>query len=162
MLDRALSDYGGEMSASEVVALYDATRFGTGGDGALFASTRFAFQNTDLERGQMVRYTDVVGVSDKRRLLGGRYVELEVNRGRATVSIRIDFSARPDASRYVARFLHEAMLYEPSHDVGVASTDWRRVRAALRELVEEGALSREDFEKLIERGGSKAGDDPTG
>ncbi|HEX7070309.1 MAG TPA: hypothetical protein VF190_05870 [Rhodothermales bacterium] len=152
MLQRALSDYGGDLSAAEVIALYDATRFGTGGDGALFAGSRFAFQNTDLERGQVIRYTDVVGVRDKRRLLGGRYVEVDVNRGRATISLRIDFSARPGASRYVARFLHEAMLIEPGATPVSGGTDWKRVRSSLDRLMEEGSLSEDDYARILALG----------
>lgn len=149
MLDRAIADYGSGISAGEVLALYDATRLGTGGDGALFAADRFLFQNNNLERGQTVRYSDLVGVRSHRRLLGGRYVEIEVNRGRATVQLRVDFSARADAAGYVARFLNEAMLHEPSDLPTDQETDWHAVEVALRELEQTGQLSSRDLERLL-------------
>ena len=156
MLERALADYGGGLQASEVLALYDATRLGTGGDGALFAAHQFAFQNTNLERGQTIRYADVVGVQARRRFLGGQYVEIQVNRGRATIPLRIDFSGKPDAAGYVVRFLHEAMLYEPPADApGV--TQWSAVESALRILVSEGRLTTEDMERILEIGRKDSG-----
>lgn len=156
MLDRALSDYGGSLQRDDVLVLYDATRLGTGGDGALFAAHHFAFQNTNLERGQTVKYSDIVGVQSRRRFLGGRYIEVQVNRGRATVPLRIDFSARPEAADYVTRFLREAMLYEPPGDApGV--TEWKAVESALRILVSEGRLTTEDMEQMLDIGRRKGG-----
>ena len=148
MLERAVSDYGSTFETRDVLALYDATRLGSGGDGALFGSDRFAFQNSNLQRGQIIRYTDVVGVRSRRRLLGGRYVEIDVNRGRATVPVRLDFAARPEAARYVARLLNEAMLHEPGR-TGGTDTDWPRVEAALEQLVRDGRLSELDRQRML-------------
>lgn len=148
MLERARAGYGGGVNASEVLALYDATRLGSGGDGALFMVDRFVFQNNNLERPQTVRYGDVVGVRTRRRLLGGRFVEIEVNRGRATVPFRIDFSGKPDAAQFVGRLLSEVMLHEPRM-AGGGETDWAAVEAELARLVEEGTLAEADRRRMI-------------
>lgn len=111
-LRNALQDYAHEMDAGEVLALYDATLRGSGKDGAVFAADRFVFQNTDLQAPQTVRYADLVGVEAKRKWMGigGRKLELKVNRGRATFDLSMDFSGQPDAAEYVAAFLDKALL----------------------------------------------------
>src|SRR5690606_16335246 len=107
----ALSDYARSMQPDEVVALYDGTLIGNARDGAVFAGDRSAFQNSKLDPVQEVRYSDLIIVENKRKLLGGRKVRIDVNRGRATVTLTMDFSGKPDAAEYVARFLNEAMLH---------------------------------------------------
>ena len=109
-LHNAIEDYARKMRRSEVVVLYDATRMGSGKDGALFATDRFIFQNTNLEPAHEVKYTDLVGVELKKKLMGGSKIMLQINRGRATIDLEMDFSARGKAAPYVARFLEDAMI----------------------------------------------------
>ena len=103
-LSAALGDYATNVQADEVIALYDATRLGSGKDGALFLVDRLVFQNNNLQTPRAIRYDDIVRVDAKRKLLGGRKVEIDVNQGRATVTESIDFSGRPGAAEYVERF----------------------------------------------------------
>jgi len=155
----ALSDYGDGMAPDDVVALYDATLTGNAKDGALFAADRMIFQNTDLEAAQTVRYRDLVGVASKRRLLGGRKVVLDVNRGRATFQLTMDFSGSGEAAQYVARFLEEAMHRSARADMAraepdapadePATTDVDAVRTALDELRADGQLTEEDYHRLL-------------
>ena len=109
-LTNALEDYAHTVSADEVVALYDATIFGSAKDGAVLTEERIVFQNTDLHPAQEMRYEDIVNVSSKKRLLGGNKVMVDHNEGHATVTHTIDFSGKGEAAQYVARFLHEAMI----------------------------------------------------
>ncbi len=147
----ALADYAHGVAPHEVLALYDATWMGTGRDGAVFLRDRFIFQNMDLEPPQTVLYEDLVGVELKRRLLGGRRIELQVNRGRATFTLSMDFSGKPRAAPYVARFLQEAMLRTPmAHDPSNARTDHAAVQAALAQLRAQGKLSTRDYHRLLE------------
>lgn len=151
-VEAAIRDYGQGVSPDEVVALYDATRLGTARDGALFCADRFVFQNNDLEATQVVRYGDIVRVSTHRKLLGGRKIEMDVNRGRATVGLVLDFSARGGAAEYVARLFHEAILREdldaPAPEGGTR-TDAQAVRRALDALHARGKLSGEDREAML-------------
>jgi len=152
----ARSDYAGDVAPDEVLALYDATLSGTGGDGAVFAPDRFVFQNNDFQSVQTVRYQDLVGVEVWSRWfgLGGKRVTLKVNRGRATFDLSMDFSGAPDAAEYVADFLHAAMLKDV--DFGAAEgestneTDVEAVRRALDRLREQGKLTASDRERLLD------------
>jgi hypothetical protein len=154
----ALRDYAPMMAAEDVLALYDATLLGNGKDGAVFAADRFVFQNNNLEAAQEVWYRDLVGVEAKRKLLGGRVVQVEVNRGRATFTLGIDFSGKPEAAGYVARFLHEAMVHGAAGEMdteappapAAPATDVAAVRAALDGLRRQGLLTEEDFQRLLE------------
>ncbi|GIV58298.1 MAG: hypothetical protein KatS3mg042_1211 [Rhodothermaceae bacterium] len=159
-LANALRDYAKTVRAEEVLALYDATLMGSARDGAVFTADRFVFQNNNLEEPQEIRYEDLVRVTTTKKFLGGRKVEIDVNRGRATVTLEIDFSGKPEAAGYVARFLNEAMLRgvmetreaggedaTPFPRPGV-QTDLEAVRAALDELHEQELLSAEDWHKL--------------
>lgn len=156
----ALSDYGDGMEPDEVMALYDATLTGNAKDGALLAADRMTFQNTDLEAAQTVRYRDLVGVTSKRRLLGGRKVVLDVNRGRATFQLTVDFSGSGEAAQYVTRFLEEAMHRSARADMASAApdaegdepgaTDVEAVRAALDELRAAGQLAEADYHRLLQ------------
>lgn len=148
-LERALKSYGEGVPRDDVVALYDATRLGTGGDGALFTSDRLAFQNNNLQARQVIAYRDIVGVRTRRRLLGGRYIEIDVNRGRATIPLRIDFSAKPDAAEFVSRLLHEAVTAEPHEKESEATTNAEAVRVALEELVMAGDLAPADMARML-------------
>lgn len=154
-LRAAIRDYAAGTESGAVLALYDATRLGSAKDGALFLADRFVYQNNDLTPAQTVRYEDIVRVAEKRLFLGGRKVELDVNRGRATTTHALDFSGRPDAAEFVARFLHEAMLASARRDAAViaraekGTTDVAAVRRALDRLRGEGKLSEADHERLL-------------
>ena len=156
-LHNALRDYAPSMQPDEVVALYDGTLMGSAKDGAIFAADRFIFQNTDLEPAHEVRYEEVVSVEKKRGLLKGTKVHLEVNRGRATFSLKFDVSARPEALEYLSRFLHEAMLLPadppsapPPGARTPASTDLHAVRQALDTLRAQGLLAEADYQRLLD------------
>jgi hypothetical protein len=165
-LRNAVRDFGHGMHPNEVIALFDATLMGSAKDGAIFAVDRFIFQNTDLEAPQTIRYEDIVRVSTKRRFLSGRKLLLDVNQGRATVTLSLDFSGKPKAIQFVTRFLHEAMMRSIETDVGAeasaksvgARTDAGAVIAALDDLYEEGKLSLADYERLVDALEEGAGD----
>ena len=89
-------------------ALYDATRFGSARDGALFGPASFVFQNL-VETPQRVAYVDLIRVWPDKKLLGGQKLRLAVNRARATFELEMDFAARADALPYVQRFLETAL-----------------------------------------------------
>jgi hypothetical protein len=154
----AIQDYAPDVNPEDVLALYDATLMGNAKDGALFASDRFVFQNSDLESAQTVRYRDLVGITVKRRLLGGRKIRLDVNRGRATFQLTMDFSGSTEAAEYVARFLEEAMHQSAAADMASPSataeqedegTDVDAVRAALDDLRDRGRLAEADYRRLL-------------
>jgi hypothetical protein len=157
----ALRDYADEMAPDEVLALYDATLTGNAKDGALFAADRFVFQNSNLEAAQTVQYRDLVGVTVKRRLLGGRKVKLDINRGRATFQLTMDFSGSAEAAQYVARLLEEAMHQSAAADMAslgdasaddpssAAETNVEVVRATLDDLRAAGHLSDDDHQRLL-------------
>lgn len=109
-LRNALDDYAHTVTENEVVALYDATIFGSAKDGAVLTEDRIVFQNTDLDPAQEMRYENIVNVTSKKRFLGGSKVMVDHNEGHATVTHTIDFSGKGEAAQYVARFLHEAMI----------------------------------------------------
>lgn len=151
-LDNALSDYATAVGRDEVLALYDATLSGTGGDGALFTGDRFVFQNNDLQATQTVRYADLVGVEVRSRWLGlgGKVVDLTVNRGRATFELTMDFSGAPRAASYVVDFLDAAMVadidFRPAAEPD--TTDRAAVREALQRLRAERKLTEDDYRRL--------------
>ncbi len=147
-LSAAVGDYANSVEASQILALYDATRLGSGKDGALFLEDRIVFQNNNLEKPRTVRYDDIVRVDARRQLLGGRKVEIDINQGRATVTESIDFSGRPDAAEYVERFLREAMLTNLTKGES-ARTNVDRVRSALEQLVREGQLTEDDRSRIL-------------
>lgn len=149
----ALEDYATTMQAGEVLALYDATYKGNGKDGALFASDRLVFQNHDWAAVQEIRYDEIVQVSMKKKFIGGRKVYVEANPGRATVTFVIDFSGKPKAADYVARFLQEVMMVTmdlPDEDEsGHNSTDVAAVGRALIQLHDDGLLSDSDLSAMM-------------
>ena len=154
-LRNALHDYASSMAPEEVVALYDATLMGSARDGAVFAGDRFIFQNNDLEPANEVRYEDIVSVDKKRGFLKGAKVYLEVNRGRATFDLTLDFSGKPKALEFLYRFLHEAMLLpveprpEPSARTA-AGSDLRALHQALDKLRAQGQLADADYHRLLD------------
>ena len=153
-LEGALSDYATDVDREEVLALYDATLSGTGGDGAVFTADRFVFQNNNLQSTQTVRYADLVGVEVQSRWfgLGGKRVMLTVNRGRATFELTMDFSGAPKSASYVAEFLDAAMVadidFAPSSEP--EETDVAAVRNALQRLRAERKLTEADYERLVD------------
>ena len=153
-LDNALSDYATDVQRDEVLALYDATLSGTGGDGAVFTHGRFVFQNNNLQSTQTVRYPDLVGVEEQSRWfgLGGKQVALTVNRSRATFELTIDFSGAPQAASFVAEFLDAAMVedidFTPATEPNV--TDVAAVRDALQRLRAEQKLTEADYQRLLD------------
>lgn len=154
----ALNDYAPEVEPAVVLALYDATLTGNAKDGAVFTADRVVFQNTGLEAPQTVRYRDLVGVEAKRRLLGGKKVLLDVNRGQATFELTMDFSGASEAAEYVERFLEEAMHQSTqaemeerrSAEAASAETDIEAVRSALDALRQRGQLSDGDYRRLMQ------------
>ena len=156
-VQNALQDYAKKVHRREVVALYDATLLGSGKDGALFLADRIVFQNNDLQPAYEVKYDDLVEVELKKKLMGGRTIELMVNRGRATINLELDFSGKSKAAPYVERFLQEAMHRATEIEImskrqasnAASGTDVRAVEEALFDLVQQGALSEEDFRKMI-------------
>jgi hypothetical protein len=153
-LEGALSDYAKKLRHTEVVALYDATLLGTGRDGAVFANDAFVFQNSNLEPAHEVKYTDLVGVRARRKLMGGQKIDLEVNRGRATIELALDFSGKPDAASYVTRFLEEAMHRVTTKEIEASrpqvETDSEAVEAALDSLMRQGRLTTKDRQTMLE------------
>jgi hypothetical protein len=152
-LRNAISDYAADLEQADVLALYDATLSGTAGDGALFTSDRVVFQNNDLQSAQTVRYRDLVGVEAASRWwgLGGKKVDLTVNRGRATFDLSIDCSGVPKAAEYIADVLHAAMLKGVDLEDGdtPAETDVEAVRRALDRLRSQKKLTDADYERLL-------------
>lgn len=157
-LENAIKDYAPDVRIPEVLAMYDGTLFGSGKDGVLLCKERLVFQNSDLDRPQEIRYDDIVRVNARKQFMRGSKVFLDVNRGRATTEVKIDFSARPEAARHVAEFLAEAML----KDVEIGSrareaaaeaeptTDRGAVEDALNRLQEAGKLTRGDKYRMLE------------
>ena len=157
-LRAAIGDYARDLDARDVVALYDATRLGSAKDGALFLVDRLVFQNNDLQPARTVRYEDVVGVRAKRKLLGGREVEIDLNRGRATVTETLDFSGQPGAAEYVERFLQQVMIHGPRTAAPESSggTDRGAVEEALDRLVDLGRLTGPDRQRMLDALGDGA------
>ena len=151
-LRAALADYAPDVDPADVLALYDATRLGSAKDGAVFLADRLVFQNNDLQPARVVRYADVVGVRSKRKLLGGREVEIDLNRARATVTETLDFSGQPGAAEYVERFLQQVLAVGvggPPADPSASGTDRRAVEDALAELVALGRLTNADRAAML-------------
>jgi hypothetical protein len=148
----AVRDFAQGVHSDEVLALYDATLLGSAKDGAVLLGDRLIFQNTDLQPPQVIHYDDIVRVNMKRKLLGGRKVIIDANSANATVTHTIDFSGKPGAAEYVARFLHEAMLASvmEGDEEGGHATNVRAVRRALQPLLRQGSLSRADYERMMD------------
>lgn len=156
-LSNAIRDFAYGVDPDDVLVLYDATLMGSAKDGAVFTAEGFVFQNTDLDAPQEIKYDDIVRVNLKRSLLKGKRIGFDVNQGRATVPLVLDFSGKPKAAGIIARFLSEAMLksivdseLEDDDAAGEASTDKAAVVGALEALVDRKMLSQADFESLKE------------
>lgn len=158
-VQNALKDYAKKVHRRDVVALYDATLLGSGKDGALFLADRIVFQNNDLQPSYEVKYDDLVEIELKKKMMGGRTIELMVNRGRATINLELDFSGKAKAAPYVERFLQEAMhrvteieimAKRPNRNRANSGTDAGAVEDALFDLVNKGLLSQDDYRKMIQ------------
>ncbi len=149
----ALKDYAKSVERGDVLAQYDATWMGNGSDGAIFTSDRMVFQNHDLSPTQEIRYQDIVNVATKKKFIGGRKIYVDANRGRATVPFVIDFSGKPKAAEYVARFLQEAMLAtivdEAVSRAQARTTNAHAVEQVLNELRDAGKLTDEDLKGMM-------------
>ena len=150
-LRAALADYAPDVDAADVVALYDATRLGTAKDGAVFLADRVVFQNNPLQPARVIRFEDVVGVRAKRKLLGGREVEIDLNRGRATVTETLDFAGRPGAAEHVERFPQQARAVGVRPEAApAAGPDRRAVEHALDQLVALGHLDAAGRRRMLD------------
>lgn len=148
----AIGDYAPEVRAEEVIALYDGTLFGSARDGTLFLADRLVSQANDLESPRTLSYAEVVGVSHHRKTLGGRQVDVEVARGRTTVTEVLDFAAHPDAATHVAQLLEAALMAPPpgaSDAPRAVGTDPAAVADALDRLVHIGRLTDVDRRRLL-------------
>lgn len=148
-LRAAIADYARDVIPEQVLALYDATLLGNARDGALFLADRLVFENNDLQGAQTVLYRDIVSVEERKRLLGGRMVQMSVNRGRATFQLALDFSGKPEAAPFVARFLHEAMLHDPASMPPEDAGRMAQVRMRLSALVEEQLLTEQEMADMM-------------
>ncbi|MEM1095063.1 MAG: hypothetical protein AAGJ10_10705 [Bacteroidota bacterium] len=154
-LQNALGDYAPSLAADHVLALFDATLMGSAKDGILFTADGIRFQNNPMEAAQEVRYTDIVEVKTKRKLVGGQKVHLLVNRGRATMELQLDCSVKPEAAKYIARFLNEALLLGAAREMEgtlkltAAGSNRQTVEKALRVLVEQGVLMEADLNAML-------------
>jgi len=154
-LQNALGDYAPSLTPGDVLALFDATLMGSAKDGILFTADGIRFQNNPMEAAQEVRYTDIVEVKTKRKLVGGQKVHLLVNRGRATMELQLDCSVKPEAAKYIARFLNEALLLGAAREMEgtltltAAGSNRQTVEKALRVLVEQGVLMEADLNAML-------------
>ncbi len=146
-LRNALKDYAPSLDAVEVVALFDATLMGSARDGILFTADRMVFQNSNFQAAQDVRYDEIVQVEQKRGVLKGQRIVIQINRARATFTAELNISAKPRAAEYLRRFLHEAMIRP--HPASAQRTDWGAVVSALRTLRDRGCLSETDYGRLL-------------
>lgn len=152
-LRAARSAYGSGLD-EPALALYDATRFGTGRSGALFGAHRFCFQNL-IETPQHVAYTDLVGIDTRKSLLGGRRLVLVINRARATFEHEMDFSARAEALPYVEAFLREALVHplaaSPARRETGASAPAAGADEAIALLEQQAAVLTPEQRRRLER-----------
>lgn len=157
-LKNAVDDYGNGVQESDVIALFDATLMGSAKDGALFLEDRFLFQNSPVDPKHEVKYTDLIAVTTQRKLMGGRKVNLKVNRARATMDIQMDCSVKPEAATYIARFLNEALLHTAAREMdnpdalrlSKAGSDLDALEDALMELRRKGLLAEADYTRILQ------------
>lgn len=143
----ATRDYAKDTHPEDILALYDGTFLGNGKDGAVFLEDRLIFQNSDLESPQTICYHDIVFVESSRSKLRGAHIAMEVNRGRATFSVKLDLSKHPRSTEYIEQLLRNVMLLpDPSNS---EKTDWAAVSRALERLRSDGSLTEIDYKKLM-------------
>lgn len=149
-LRAAIGDYASGVSADEVIALFDATRLGNAKDGILFLADRLVFQNHDLSEPRAIHYKNIVGIRSKKSFLGARTVEVDVNRGRATVTESLDLTAHPGAVDYVLRCLEEIFRADTSATSDVSRPNIEAVRAVLEPLVGEGVMTERQLRRMLD------------
>ena len=143
----ATRDYAKDAHPNDILALYDGTFLGNGKDGAVFLEDRLIFQNSDLESPQTVCYRDIVFIESSRSKIRGANIVIEVNRGRATFSVKLDLSRHPESTEYIEQLLRSVMLLpDPSSS---KETDWTVVSRALDRLRSDGSLTEADYKKLM-------------
>ena len=146
-LKGATRDYAKDAHPEDILALYDGTFLGNGKDGAVFLEDRLIFQNSDLESSQTVCYRDIIFIESSRSKLRGAHIMMEVNRGRAIFSVKLDLSRHPRSTEYIEQFLRNVMLLpDPSNS---EETDWAAVSRALDRLRSDGSLTEVDYERLM-------------
>ena len=143
----ATRDYAKDVNPKDILALYDGTFLGNGRDGVVFLEDRLVFQNSNLEPSQTVHYRDIVFVESSRSRLRGAYIEMEINRGRATFSVKLDLSKHPKSLEFIEKLLHKAMLLPELSDS--QGTDWNAVGKALENLRSAGSLTEADYQRLM-------------
>ena len=152
-LQNAIGDYAPEVLPELVLALYDNTWLGNGKDGILFTSKYMVFQNTDFDAPQQVWYRDMINAVKEEKRWGKAVLYLDVNRGQAIFTERVDFGAKPKALEYVHRFVVEAMNEIYAKELVQVESDWPVVHVALQRLRDEGHLAQRDFDRLMEHAG---------
>ncbi len=146
-LKGATKDYAKKIHPEDIIALYDGTFLGNGRDGAIFLEDRFVFQNSDIESAQTIRYCDIVFVESHQSMMRGSYINIEVNRGRATFSVKLDLSKHPGSMKYIEKLFQKLMIVPESTDA--QQTDWDAVIGALDVLHAKGQLTESDHQRLI-------------
>lgn len=143
----ATRDYAKEAHTKDIIALYDGTLLGNGRDGIVFLEDRLIFQNSDLEPSQAVSYRDIVFVESSRSKLRGASIVMEVNRGSATFSVRLDLSKHKGSLEFIENFLRKVMLLPdlPTSE----GTDWVAVTSSLDRLRSNGSLTEADYKRLM-------------
>ena len=150
-LKGATRDYAKEIHPEDIIALYDGTLLGNGRDGAIFLDDRLIFQNSDLESSQTINYRDIVFLESKQSRIRGTHIEMEINRGRATFSVKLNLTKHPQSLEYIETLLQKLMLVpEESHEG--ETTDWSAVTQALDRLRVSGQLTESDFKRLMSIG----------
>ena len=143
----ATRDYAKEVHPEDIVALYDGTFLGNGRDGIVFLEDCLVFQNSDLEPSQIIHYRDIVFVDSRRSKLRGASIEMEVNRGKATFSVKLNLSKHPQSLEYIEKLLQQFLLLPEPFASG--ETDWDAVTQALDRLRSEGNLTDSDYTRLM-------------
>jgi len=143
----ATRDYAKDAHPEDILALYDGTFLGNGRDGAVFLEDRLIFQNSDIEPSQTVHYRDIVFVESSRSRLRGAHIGIEVNRGRATFSVKLDLSKHPESLEFIEKLLRKVMLLPEPADS--KETDWGAVSKALDRLRSSGNLTESDYQRLM-------------
>jgi len=143
----ATRDYAKEIHPEDIIALYDGTFLGNGRDGVIFLDDRFVFQNSDLEPSQTIRYHDIVFVESNQSKLRGSYIQIEVNRGKATFSVKLDLSKHPRSLEYIEKLFQQLMLAPETIDA--QKTNWDAVSKALDGLHSAGHLTESDHQRIL-------------
>lgn len=149
LVGNAIEDYAKDVPESDVIALLDETYRKDGKDGVVFTAQYLVFQNYDFERPRKIWYKDIVQCVEKRKWMSTE-LHLDVNSGSATISEAIKFNYNRKACEYVYRFIVEVMrLVDARAGSRTLSTNWPSVRLALRRLLDDGEITRADYDRLM-------------